>query len=94
MKKLPRGPIDGWACLLKKTGVSFDRVACWGTACEGNFNAPGWPSAKSLAPAMSSLTKTRASFAFDCILITQPNISDERIGSVVVGVSTMARSQH
>jgi hypothetical protein len=30
----------------------FSSVVCWGSACEGNFHAPGWPPAKSvLVPA-------------------------------------------
>jgi hypothetical protein len=29
-----------------KDSKSFSSVVCWGSACEGNFNALGWPPAK------------------------------------------------
>ena len=31
---------------MRKSEVSSHSVVCWGSACKGNFSAPGWPSAK------------------------------------------------
>jgi hypothetical protein len=31
---------------MKKSEPSSHSVVCWGSACKGNFSAPGWPPAK------------------------------------------------
>jgi hypothetical protein len=30
---------------MKKSEMNSHSVVCWGSACEGNFHAPGWPPA-------------------------------------------------
>ena len=54
-KRLTRFSNGNWflqfskeAYSMKKLELTSHSVVCWGSACNGNFHAPGWPPAKSI----------------------------------------------